>query len=331
MPDKFDYVIYHKGCMDGFAGFFVAHTSGRIDKNAEIYPDVPSATQIPPDIEGKNVLIIDVAYKKEVLEIIFSDAKSVVFIDHHVSIRDDVIELQKKYSDKKIQIVYDAERSGATLSWIYFFSRQEVPLFLKYIEDQDIGKWEHENTKPFIFAMRVYYNLNHESKTLNKWFKLLNKENVSKLIKKGKYMKKYNDHLVSVNIPKHSMEKFPSQKVFALAPNLFKKIGQYQVAVFCGLSCPSVTDLGTGALEQINCDFVIMWAYNLDNKKYVMSMRSKEVDVSEICKIFGGGGHRLAAACSFLAKDYRIEDIFEPISLPRSAGFINSVNPMIQS
>ena len=332
MMDKFDYVIYHKGCLDGFSGFFVAHLSGRIDKNAEIYPDFPSATQIPPGIEGKDVLIIDVAYKKEVLDIIFNDAQSVVFIDHHVSIKDDVIELKKKYSDKNIQIVYDEERCGATLSWIYFFSRQEVPLFLKYVEDQDTGKWIHENTKPFIFAIRTYYNLNHQKKTLNHWFKLLDKENVGKLIKKGKHMKRYNDHLVNINVPKHSLERFPSRKIYALAPQLFKKPGQYQVAVFCGLNCPSVTDLGVAALEQIKCDFCIMWVYNLDSKKYVMSMRSKKVDVSEICKIFGGGGHRLAAACSFFAKDHRIEDMFETNSLPRSAGFIspmNPVNPMI--
>ncbi len=323
MPDKFDYVIYHKGCLDGFSGFFVAHTSGRIDKNADIHPDFPSTNHIPPNIDNKNILIIDVAYKKEVLDVIFNDAKSVVFIDHHISIRDDTIKLQKKYSGKDITIVYDEERSGATLAWIYFFSRQEIPLFLKYVEDQDTGKWVHENTKPFIFAVRTYYNLNHENKTLNKWSKLLNKENVSKLIKKGKYMKKYNDHLVNASVPKHSLEKFPSKKIYALAPNLFKKPGQYRVAVYCGLNCPSVTDLGSGALEQINCDFCIMWVYNLDNKKYVMSMRSKEVDVSEICKIFGGGGHRLAAACSFLAKNYRIDDMFEQNSLPRSAGFIN--------
>ena len=39
-------------------------------------------------------------------------------------------------------------------------------------------------------------------------------------------------------------------------------------------------------------------------------MRSKKVDVGTICKKFGGGGHTLAAACSFPSSQYRIEDMF---------------------
>ena len=64
----FNYAIYHRGCLDGFSGFFVAHMSGRLAKDVVIYPDVPSAKMVPPDIEGKDVIIIDVAYKREILE-----------------------------------------------------------------------------------------------------------------------------------------------------------------------------------------------------------------------------------------------------------------------
>ena len=48
-----------------------------------------------------------------------------------------------------------------------------------------------------------------------------------------------------------------------------------------------------------------------------MSMRSNTVNVSEIAKLFGGGGHELAAACSFSASKYRIEDLFQNESLNR--------------
>src|SRR5258708_6486013 len=95
---KFNYIIYHKGCLDGFSGFFVAYTSGRLTKDVIIHEDMPSATMIPPDIDGKDMLIIDVAYKKEVLEEIFKYAKTVVFIDHHDSIKDDVQVLASKYN-----------------------------------------------------------------------------------------------------------------------------------------------------------------------------------------------------------------------------------------
>ena len=167
--NKFDYIIFHKGCVDGFAGFFVLSLSNRIANNAFIYQDVPSATNVPPNIDGKNIIIIDVAYKKNILDIIFTYANSVVFIDHHDSIHLDVIDLYNKYKNdkkKQITIVYNENKCGSTLTWNYLFGKQTIPLFLKYIEDQDIGKWKYEKTKPFLRAVKTYFNISPDSKTL---------------------------------------------------------------------------------------------------------------------------------------------------------------------
>jgi hypothetical protein len=321
----FNYIIFHKGCLDGFSGYFVAHNSGRLTKDVIIYEDIPSTKRIPPNIDGKDVIIIDVAYKKEVLEEIIKFANSVVFIDHHVSIAEDVAILKEKYDNidtDKIKIVYDEKRSGATLSWKYFNSRQVAPLYLKYVEDNDTGTWAHENTKPFILALKANYHLSTESKSLNKWFRLMNKENVLNMIEEGKTMEKYLIHLVNINVPRFSMHKFPSQKVYNDTkkdfPDLYDKPGQYTIALYIGFNCPSVSSLAVEALKRINCDFVIMWVYNLDKKQYVFSMRSKEIDVSKISKSMGGGGHKLAAAFSFLKKTYDIDEMFEGNPLPRS-------------
>ena len=94
--------------------------------------------------------------------------------------------------------------------------------------------------------------------------------------------------------------------------------GQYKVLVYSGLNCPSVSSLATAALEHIECDFVIMWTRNLDRRNYVLSMRSREVDISEIAKSLGGGGHKLAAACSFPDTKYDINELFKGESLPRT-------------
>ena len=65
---QFNYIIFHRGCLDGFSGFFVCYTSGRLTDNVQIYSDVPSSKRVPPNIDGKDVIIVDVAYKKEILE-----------------------------------------------------------------------------------------------------------------------------------------------------------------------------------------------------------------------------------------------------------------------
>ncbi len=310
---KFDYIIYHKNCLDGFSGFLVAHLSGRLTRNVEIYADVPSTNKIPLNINNKNIIIIDVAYKKEILEEIFSRAKSVVFIDHHVSIHNDVMDLVQdtKYKEK-VTIVYDVARSGAVLAWKYFYPTRKIPLFLKYVEDQDTGKWQYENTKPFIYAVKTYYDLNHNSNVVDKWYELLNKKKVFKLIRKGKIMQDYNDFIVTINLSKHSMEHFPSDKIYDDFPTFFEKSGQYKVAVFNGTGCPSITEIGLEAVTKLECDFCMIWTLNLEKKEYVVSMRSKKTNVAEIAKLFGGGGHELAASFSFPSSKYRMEvDFFK--------------------
>ena len=59
----YNYIIYHRQCYDGFSGLFVAYLAGAINEHTNIYPNVPFTTNTPPEITGKDVLIVDVAYK----------------------------------------------------------------------------------------------------------------------------------------------------------------------------------------------------------------------------------------------------------------------------
>lgn len=313
---NFNYIIYHKNCIDGFAGFFIAYLSNKLLQNVNIYGDQPSTKTVPSDIDDKDIIIIDVAYNKDVLEQICKYAKSVVFIDHHDGIKQDVVNIQKKYNN--IEIIYDEEFSGASLSWKYFNGDDKIPSFIRYIQDNDTGKWLDKNTRPFIYALRTFFKLEPTYKNIKQWNKLFDNEYVLKMIKKGSYMEKYSKYLIKKNMMYHTIEKFPSKKIYNLSPDTFKEIGQYKVAVFCGGSCPSVSDLAIETMKTFNCDFCIMWTYNIDSKKYILSMRSTIVNIGEICRIFGGNGHKLAASCSFFSTDYNIHDLFEGKSLPRN-------------
>src|SRR5579883_339248 len=100
--ELYDYVIYHKNCLDGFTGFFILSLTHKISNKAIIYPDVPSASYAPPNIEDKNIIIIDVAYKKPVIIEILNKCKKMTFIDHHISIRDDILSLNISYPNEII-------------------------------------------------------------------------------------------------------------------------------------------------------------------------------------------------------------------------------------
>jgi oligoribonuclease NrnB/cAMP/cGMP phosphodiesterase (DHH superfamily) len=313
---KYNYAIYHKNCPDGFSSLMVLLKSKMITQDAIIYHDVPSAYYPPKNIDDKDLIIMDVAYKYNVLRDICERAKSVVFIDHHVTIKEDVEKLKDNFK-KKITIIYDEKESGASLTWKFFFTGEKMPLFIKYIKDNDIGAWKYKETKPFIYSLRVKYDIDLKSDIVKKWKELFKDSKVKKLVKIGEIYEEYANSLLDENVRKYSMEAFPSEKIYLKFTDYFKKPGQYKVAVICGSGCPSTSLLGNKIMEVVDCDFAIIWTYNMERKEYILSFRSGEIDVGEIAKIFGGGGHKLASACSFSSEKYHIQDLFFLNSLPR--------------
>jgi len=305
---KYNYVIYHKKCPDGFTGFFLLHQSHLIDFNAKIMPDVPSAKFPPNNING-NVIIVDVAYKFEVLEKIIKQSKSVLFIDHHVTIRDDTIKLEKMYPNK-FKTIYNEKKSGATLVWEYLYPKKKHPKFIDLIEDNDTGTWKIPGVKDFMSGFNVNYNLKLTNENIIKFKSLFKKSTVLKLMKIGKIYNEYRQYLVDENSTRISITKFPSEMIYNQFRNQFNKIGQYKVAVYCGSSCPNPSELAKKILLDTKADIFVSWVLNLDRDEYVLTLRSENVDVGNIAKLFGGGGHTYAAACSFKSNRYNITDLF---------------------
>lgn len=314
----YNYVIYHKGCFDGFTSFMILDKSGTISDDAKIFPDVPSAKFPPKDIEGKDVIIMDVAYNYDVLKEIFLSAKTVTFIDHHVTIRDDVLKLENEIEDRnKIKIIYDVNECGATLTWNLLFGKKPKPVFLKYIHANDIGKWDmYKNTYNFITGLTVNFKPEPTKENLDKWDTLFNNDVVKYVIKRGKIYREYSSYLMNWNSGKYSMMLFPSEKIYEEYTQYFDKPGQYKVALSFN-PCPDTSLLGNKMMKEINCDFVMFVSPQLDRKLYVLALRSLETNVGIIAKMFGGGGHDLASACSISMDKYDIRDLFMKDSIPR--------------
>jgi oligoribonuclease NrnB/cAMP/cGMP phosphodiesterase (DHH superfamily) len=312
---RFNYVIYHKNCLDGFTAFYLLHEAKKIDKKALIYPDVPSAKRTPPGVENKDILIVDVAYSIDVAYDIMIKAKSITFIDHHITIHDGMKKLAMKYS--KLNYIYDETKSGSTLMWQYLYGSIRPPKFVRYVEDNDIGLWKMKYCKEFITALRVKYSTKLNFKTLKKWNKLYKDSTISKLIELGKIYTEYKSFLAEDNSRRFTLERFPSEKFYNKYSQIFKKPGQYVVAVYCGSPCPTSQDISEFIFKNYSCDFMISWVLNLEKKDYVLTFRSKHVDVGEIAAALGGGGHKLAASGVVKMKDFSIEELFFANSLPR--------------
>lgn len=309
----FDYVIYHKYCLDGFAGFFVLTKTNLMDEKCVIFPDKPSTTKIPLNISDKNIIIIDVAYKNSILEEIIKVSKTTLFLDHHVTIYDGTMKLLSKYADK-FTYIYNVEKSGCSITWDYFFANKKLPKFLKYIEDNDIGRWKYKYTKAFVSALQIKMGASLDIEILKKWDKLFDKAEVTRLINMGIKYNEYEKYMVEKKIKNHEIKFFPSKKLFENInkqnDNFFLRPGQYKVAIMNG-GCPSTGMTGTELVRRIECDFAIVWEFSITNNRYILSFRSEGTDVGRIASIFGGGGHIYAAACTIYKDKYDITDLFQ--------------------
>src|SRR6478736_8978193 len=99
---KMDLCIYHSPCYDGFTAAWVVR---------QAFPDAKfigaNYGDEPPDVRGKEVIVVDFSYPRDVLERMHEQAKSLLVLDHH------------KSAEKALEGLYyakfDMSRSGAMM------------------------------------------------------------------------------------------------------------------------------------------------------------------------------------------------------------------------
>jgi len=138
--------IYHKDCIDGTTAaavvlrkfpdaqcFPVGHSTAAQELK-EIFPQIPLDAVL---------YIVDTTHG---LEMALERGQSVVVIDHHVGERERVEHIAEM--NAHCTYIFDNERSGASLTWTYFFPDEQLPALVAHVEDIDL--WKHalgENTE----------------------------------------------------------------------------------------------------------------------------------------------------------------------------------------
>src|SRR5277367_4902796 len=104
--------IYHGNCADGFgAAWVVRKALGAVDFHPGVY------SEPPPDVTGREVVMVDFSYKRPVLLGMAKSAESILVIDHHKTAAEDLASLPVP----NIDAVFDMEHSGAILTWNHYF------------------------------------------------------------------------------------------------------------------------------------------------------------------------------------------------------------------
>lgn len=138
--NKTDYVIYHGGCCDGFASaysiwkYFKLNDEKQLD-NIIFYPAKHNTFHnTHPDVYNRNVVICDFSYNKNLLLKMIKQANSLIVLDHHKNAENELESIPDKNK------IFRMDKSGAVITWEFFFPNISVPKFIKYIEDRDIWK-----------------------------------------------------------------------------------------------------------------------------------------------------------------------------------------------
>lgn len=120
-------VIFHADCYDGFAAAWVAngYYKGKAQFHRGVYGEQP------PNIVGRDVLIVDFSYDRATMEMLAQQAATLVVFDHHATARERLMGLPDA------TVVFDTKRSGAGIAWdVLFEGEPRLPL-IDRIEDRD--------------------------------------------------------------------------------------------------------------------------------------------------------------------------------------------------
>jgi len=268
--------IYHKNCNDGTLAAAVVlskYSEAKLFAFNYSYSEDDFFKVLNAVEKGEVVYIVDFSFKQEdYYQKLLEKAGRVVNLDHHIGAKEILESMAQKYQNFEFEFVFDNEKSGARLTWEYFYN-DNTPEIVKYVEDRDLWKWTYGDKTKWVNA---YLFMFVDKPEVVKDF--LNQD-VSDIIEKGKLISDYNDFLLSRFLEK------------AKAVNL--KIGNYIVKAYN--VCLFQSEIGAELSTRENQAVAL---YSIIGDSVVLSFRSKDhhsPSALELAKMLGGGGHKNAA------------------------------------
>lgn len=261
-------VLHHGDCPDGFGAAWAAYQ--KMGDTADYVP-VQHGNGIPEGLVGKEIYMLDFCFPRDTMLDLIEKNKKITVIEHHITKEQDV-KLAQEY-------VFDNNHSGAILSWQYFHPGQPAPLLLRYIEDQDIWKLEMANGREInSFIDSVDYNFDYWNKLAQDFE---DSEKLKAIIEKGSIIARYEDELAKRLISENTRSiVLDGHKGYVInAPHEIASL------------------ISSILFKENKTDLLVSWVEEMS--RVHVSLRSNgSINVGELAKKFGGGGHRSAAGFS---------------------------------
>lgn len=288
--------IYHGKCADGFTAAWVVNRyfQGEVDFHPGIYG------QEPPDVADRDVILVDFSYKRPVLESLLrsgdvKQAMTILILDHHKTAAEDLAGLKKpeghiqsgsydpyywrrKWEDASewpVRCVFDMDRSGAQVTWDFFFPGEPRPLLVDYTGDRDLWRFKlpmSREVNAFVFAHDyTFKNWDYLHAALRDHMDVQRIGDMGGAIEK----KHHKDVAELVEVTKRRMV-----------------IGSWAVPV---ANIPYTLTSDAGNLMAQGEPFAACYWDTPNGRVFSLRSTNDGLDVSAVAKAYGGGGHKNAA------------------------------------
>jgi uncharacterized protein len=253
------HILFHAGCPDGFGSALAAWK--RFGIRDTMYHPVMYGDPTPEDVqEGDEVFMVDVTFGLAQTEQL-AQKTTLQIIDHHKSAMAELGHLP--------YAMFDMDHSGSVLAWNWFHGT-DAPVLLRHVEDRDLWNWKMDGSK------QVCSGLDMKPMVFESWNEYL--YDVSELIVAGKVVDEYKTTVCERIMAQIQWRELQGYRVPVLnTPVHMSELGH--------LMCREYPHAAFSASYYDDKDGLRRW-----------SLRSiGDFDVSEIAKVYGGGGHRNAA------------------------------------
>lgn len=299
-------VGFHGFCMDGIGSLVaVIHKFGKDNvipvplhhsKKAESFQRLTDVIENNSH-SVSSVAILDFSFDFDTMSELADQCEDLqlglLVIDHHEGVFNE-LKMLMNYSDEQgTDIVIDASKSGALLTWDYYFPSKPVPAIFNYIDDADRWQWKLPNSRS-INAVLVFLTGKTDYDKLHELMSLSQNEIQqfagSDYAYIEEYMNKTTD-LYTVGVKTQQLN-----------------IGNETIDIIlkpCDLAFSSVVG---EAYYNIRTDVHAVVMYSGVGQNVELSVRSNKQFypnyARRIAQHFGGNGHPEAAGCRIPRKQF---------------------------
>ncbi len=285
-------VSYHGACLDG-------STAAAIFKMS--YPDAkffPVKSSVHTDIKDEIINLLKENSEAELyvldnpwfVEDFAKTGRSVTVLDHHVGEFENLNALASKYEN--INYIFDNEKSGASLTWSFLHSGEDLPRFVWHIEDGDLYRYEDKEKSKLTESYAAIY-----LDDLDKFISFINSD-IEEIYERARPALDYQNMLID----------YYMRNAKALHFNIDGyKIKAYNVASIR----PVVSDFGNLISAKVK-EPVLMFkifgdTVNLSFRSASEDFKPYPVDLAQSC---GGNGHKLASGAAMPLREFlgRLEE-----------------------